>query len=188
MFSRTLQGCVLWPFVDSELDAMNLVAWGVPPAVMVGYLYFATPFDLALLLIGAGASGIFMTLRRRRWRQRVLAVAWCAIPLGFPYVEQHAFERRVRGSLPEFETAAQLLLSGDVGPCWQSAKSEMDCDVQRFSPTVRRMTTQVRVERHSVLFMFKEGSRRGLLYDSEAREEQVESYVRVAPGWYLRGG
>jgi hypothetical protein len=155
---------------------------------MVGYLYVATPLDLALLLTGVVASGLFMALRRRRWWQRAMALAWCLIPLGFPYVEQRAFECRVLGNLPEFEEAAHLLLSGEVGSCWQSAKSAMDCDVQRFSPTVRGMTTQVRVEKRSVLFMFKSGSRRRLLYAPEAPEADFESDVRLASGWYLYGG
>jgi hypothetical protein len=171
--------------IGRGLDNLTAVAWATPVVVVIAYPFLPSPLDSGVLMWGVIVAGLIFASRRRPWRVTFMTIAWSALPLGFPYVEARVFEARVRRDLSEFQTAAELILRGDVGPCWGPIRSAADCDINRFPPAPRAMTTGVYRQSRSVRFTFKEGSRRSLIYEPRQSAEPSGPCRPIATGWSI---
>jgi len=177
-----------WPFVESELENSTVLGWAIPVAACVAYLYLPGLLDGVVLLLGVVASALLLTRRRRSWWQNLAVLTWCVVPIGFIRVEAVVFEKRVCAHLPEFELAARGLLTGKLGSCWGPIPSPTDCQREQLPPIVRGMVIDVRRDRESVTFLFKEGTRRALVYAPLQLPRQSGPSRSIAPGWFLRRG
>jgi hypothetical protein len=176
MSSRSVGKGLIW---------LSALAGAIPPAVVAVYAFVPAPFDFGILILGATCAGLLFAKRRPPPYVAFLAFTWSLLPLGFPYVDARIFETRVRNHLSQFQTAADLVLNGEVGPCWGPVRSDVDCNRSRFPPAPRAMTFGVFRANKTVTFTFKNGSRRSPRYAPHESRKPTAPCRAVTASWTI---